>query len=166
MLNTNHVIKSKLLLFAIGAFLLLIACSSAQISADNGYFGEKFKIKNAIDLNALVGQMASSDSLNVQLKGVVESVCQKKGCWMNVTTEEGKEIFVQFKDYGFFMPLDLMGNEVIMNGHAYKDVTPVDELQHYAEDEGLSPEEIAKITEPKEELKFLATGVYAEAYKK
>jgi len=162
MLNLNRLTKFTLL-FAISA-LFLMACSGTQKGAENGYFGEKFKVKNAIGLNALAGQMASSDSLNVQVKGVVESVCQKKGCWMNITTDEGKELFVQFKDYGFFMPLDLMGNEVILNGHAYKDVTPVDELRHYAEDEGLSPEEIAKITEPKEELKFLATGVYAAAY--
>jgi hypothetical protein len=35
----------------------------------------------------------------------------------------------------------------------------VDDLKHFAEDEGKTPEEIAKITEPKEELKFLASGV-------
>ena len=163
MLNLIRVERSYLL-FVLAAFLL-VACTSTQNTAENGYFGEKFKVNNVIGLNALVGQMASSDSLNVQVKGIVESVCQKKGCWMNIATDDGEELFVQFKDYGFFMPLDLMGNEVVMNGHAYKDVTPVDELRHYAEDEGLSPEEIAKITEPKEELKFLATGVYAAAYK-
>lgn len=148
------------------ATIVMFGCSSAKQTADNGYFGEKFKVKKAMDVDALAAKMASNDSLTVQVKGVVESVCQKKGCWMNLTTEDGNEIFVKFKDYGFFMPLDLMGNEVVMNGHAFKNVTPVDELRHYAEDEGLSPEEIAKITEPKEELQFLATGVYAKSYKK
>ena len=46
-----------------------------------------------------------------------------------------------------------------MDGFAFKEVTPVDELRHYAEDEGMSKEEIAAITEPKEELKFMASGV-------
>jgi hypothetical protein len=35
----------------------------------------------------------------------------------------------------------------------------VEELKHLAEDAGKSKEEIEAITEPKEELKFLATGV-------
>jgi hypothetical protein len=58
------------------------------------------------------------------------------------------------------MPLDLAGKEVVMNGYAFKDVTSVDELKHYAEDEGLSQAEIDGITEPKKELKFMASGVY------
>ena len=57
------------------------------------------------------------------------------------------------------MPLDLAGSEVIVEGIAYREITTVDELKHYAEDEGLSAEEIAKITEPAEELKFMADGV-------
>ena len=46
-----------------------------------------------------------------------------------------------------------------MEGKAYREVTSVDELKHYAEDEGKTPEEIAAIVEPVEELKFMASGV-------
>ncbi len=35
----------------------------------------------------------------------------------------------------------------------------MDELRHYAQDKGASAEEIAAITMPKEELKFMAKGV-------
>jgi hypothetical protein len=38
-------------------------------------------------------------------------------------------------------------------------VTPVKELQHYAEDAGKSKEEIAKITEPKKEIVMNAKGI-------
>jgi hypothetical protein len=71
---------------------------------------------------------------------------------------EEKEVMVKFKDYGFFVPTDATG-EVIVNGKAFVKETSVDELQHYAEDAGKSPEEIAKITEPKKTLSFLADGV-------
>jgi len=46
-----------------------------------------------------------------------------------------------------------------MEGHAFKETTPVEELRHYAEDAGKPQEEIEAITEPKEEVKFLASGV-------
>ena len=68
-------------------------------------------------------------------------------------------MMVRFKDYGFFVPKDIAGRKVIITGKAYREVTPIEELRHYAEDAGKSKEEIAAITESKEELKFLATGV-------
>ncbi len=141
------------------AFLFIMSCSTAQISED-GFYGESFKPKKYIELNELTQQMAAQDTVQAIVKGKVESVCQKKGCWMNIVSEDGESMFVKFKDYGFFMPLDLAGQEVVMNGKAFKEVTSVEELQHYAEDEGLSKEEIDKIIAPKEEYKFMASGVY------
>ena len=104
--------------------------------------------------------MSNVDSIETVVEGNVESVCQAKGCWMNVQSDNSdQKMFVKFKDYGFFMPLDLAGGKVVMKGKAYREVTSVDELRHYAEDEGLSKEEVLAINEPKEELKFMASGV-------
>ena len=68
-------------------------------------------------------------------------------------------VMVRFKDYGFFMPLNSDGKEVIVEGKAFVRETSVDELKHYAEDAGKSKEEIAKITEPERTLSFEAIGV-------
>jgi hypothetical protein len=54
----------------------------------------------------------------------------------------------------------------VIKGKAFKEVTSVEELQHYAEDEGKSKEEIALITQPQEEIKFLADGVVVVEGKK
>lgn len=136
----------------------------SSTSTDKGEmqsFGEKITPDGALSYDDFLKQMAVSDSLETKVVGTVASVCQMKGCWMNiVSTQDGSpEMFVKFKDYGFFMPKDLSGQKVIMRGHAYREVTSVDELRHYAEDEGKSKEDIAKITEPVEELKFMADGV-------
>ncbi len=124
-------------------------------------FGKVITADGAMSLQDLLGQMESKDSiLNIKVMGKVGDVCQKKGCWMNVTdANSDKEIFVQFEDYGFFMPKDLTGSTVAMTGKAYVAVTSVEELKHYAEDEGKTKEEIAAITEPESQLKFLADGV-------
>ena len=77
-----------------------------------------------------------------------------------VSATAGKDtMFVQFKDYGFFMPKDLAGAQVTMQGYAYREATSVEELRHYAEDEHQSKAEIEAITQPKVELKFMASGV-------
>jgi hypothetical protein len=78
---------------------------------------------------------------------------------MKVDLENGEQVMVKFKDYGFFMPKDIAGKEVVLNGKAYVNEVPVDEQRHYAEDAGQSAEEIAKITEPKKTFSFVADGV-------
>lgn len=123
-------------------------------------FGEVITDEGAVGFTEMVGQMATVDTFEGKVLGTVESVCQAKGCWINIVadgTEE--EMFVKFKDYGFFMPKDIAGKQVILRGQAYKEETSVEELRHYAEDEGKSAEEIAAITEPITELKFMADGV-------
>ena len=73
--------------------------------------------------------------------------------------QDTSELLVKFKDYAFFMPKDLGGSKVILDGVAFTEVTPVDELKHYAEDEGKSQAEIDLITKPEVQKKFMANGV-------
>jgi hypothetical protein len=143
--------------------LAINACKGPQKeSAPGEKFGKEITADKAISFDDMITQISGQDSLRTKFKATVESVCKAKGCWMNLVSSEGvndPSIFVKFKDYGFFMPLDIAGKEVIVEGVAYREVTPVDELRHYAEDEGKPEEEIMAITEPKEELKFMADGV-------
>jgi len=120
-------------------------------------FGASFTPSAIVAFAELDDRVSAQDSLQVTVKGKVNEVCQAKGCWMTIQGDDG--MMVRFKDYGFFMPKDISGREVIMNGKAFYRTTPVSELQHYAEDAGKSKEEIAAITEPKYELSFLADGV-------
>lgn len=103
--------------------------------------------------------MKVGDTVNSKMIGKVEEVCQSKGCWMKVDLENGEQVMVKFKDYAFFMPKDLAGKEVVLNGKAFVNEVPVDEQRHYAEDSGATPEEIAAITAPKKTFSFEADGV-------
>ncbi len=133
--------------------------AKAEIKGET--FGEVITADGAVNYEDLLAQIEGKDSLVVKIAGTVDAVCQMKGCWMNIKSADANnpEMMVKFKDYGFFVPKDIAGRKVIMQGVAYREITPVDELRHYAEDAGKSKEEIEAITEPKEELKFMASGV-------
>ena len=136
--------------------------NGTEEEGDGVHFGEKIDEEGAIGYSELMELLNEQDSVHAKVIAQVDDVCLKKGCWMNVYGEDGgaeESMFVQFHDYSFFMPLDLGGGKVVMEGYAYHDWTSVEELQHYAEDAGASPEEIAEISEPVHELKFMATGV-------
>jgi len=141
-----------------------VSCKQATAAeAETNSFGAGVsKPDAAVSFADVNSQLETADSVMVVMRAKVGEVCQAKGCWMNIVdaagTAEG-EMFVQFQDYGFFMPKDIAGREVIVEGKAYKQETSVEELKHYAEDAGKSAEEIAAITEPVMEKKFMATGV-------
>lgn len=153
----------------------LVSCnrsSSASISAtpapqandpqgDGKHFGETITADGAVSYSALLQSLERRDSMDAKVTGTVAAVCQAKGCWIRITPESSNqpEMVVKFKDYAFFLPKDIAGRKVVLQGIAYREVTSVEELRHYAEDDGKSAEEIAKITQPKEELKFMAAGV-------
>lgn len=94
-----------------------------------------------------------------KITGKVTDVCMEKGCWMKLEKSNGEKVMVKFKDYGFFMPKDIVGKEVVLEGEAVVKEVSVKQQQHYAKDAGKSEEEIKKITQPKKELQFIAKGV-------
>ncbi|TXE18536.1 DUF4920 domain-containing protein [Psychroserpens burtonensis] len=125
-------------------------------------FGKKITSSDAITAKRMAVHYASmtvGDSIDAKMVAKVEEVCQSKGCWMKLDLPDGEQVMVKFKDYGFFMPKDISGKEVVINGKAYINEVPVDEQRHYAEDGGATPQEIAKITEAKKTYSFLADGV-------
>lgn len=96
---------------------------------------------------------------NVAVKGKVTNVCEKKGCWLTIETENNEQFFVKMKDYAFFVPTALVGKNVVLEGNAETKLTTVDELKHYAQDAKKPQSEIDAITEPKEEIRFMANGI-------
>ncbi len=125
-------------------------------------FGDKITDDNVITKEQMAEKykdLKEGDTVNVKFASKINEVCKAKGCWMNLDLGEETTAFVKFKDYGFFMPLNADGREVIVNGKAFVKTTPVEDLRHFAEDAGKSEEEIAAITEPKYTLSFEADGV-------
>jgi len=137
-------------------------CKQTVSTTDDIHFGEVINEEGAIAFAQVIDKLKTQDEFDTKVVGTIEKVCKKKGCWVTLSDNDGQSdenLFVKFKDYGFFLPLDCEDRKVVMDGKAFKETTPVDELRHYAEDEGQSAEEIAAIVEPKVEYKFLASGV-------
>lgn len=145
---------------------LMVACSSEpqvqQEEVSYAVFGDTITADGAISAEEMYEkykQLGEGDTIEVKFAATIYNVCQKKGCWMNVDLNDEEVAFVRFKDYGFFMPFNAAESEAIINGKAFVSITTVDELKHYAEDEGLTQEEIDEISEPDVTYGFLADGV-------
>lgn len=164
----------KKLAILLGISVLFSACNDKQkeeavtaevvkevAQIDYTSFGDKIGDEGTISATEMMevyNKLKPGDTLNVKFTSKVNSVCQSKGCWMRLDLGE-KESFVKFKDYAFFMPKDLAGQDVIVEGKAFVAETSVDELKHFAEDAGKSQEEIDAITEPELSYSFMSNGV-------
>lgn len=129
-------------------------------------YGAEFSNNDVIDameLGAMYKTMKVGDTTAIKVKGIIAEVCVNKGCWIKMPVGDASAT-VKFKDYGFFLPKNGQGKEVILNGKAFKNITPVEELRHYAEDAGKSKEEIAAITEEEVTLSFVADGALVEKF--
>ncbi|SHI48575.1 protein of unknown function [Arenibacter nanhaiticus] len=125
-------------------------------------FGAKISDVNALSPTIMLEkyrELEVLDTLALQFAATVVDVCQTKGCWMTLALDQGEEAMVKFKDYGFFMPKDIIGKEVLVNGKAFIEEMSVDDQRHFAKDAGKSNAEIASITEVKKNYGFEADGV-------
>ena len=133
--------------------LMLLVFSCATPDKNYQAFGEEFSSDKYVNVSELLTQVNENES-SFRVKGVVEEVCQMKGCWMTLKNEEGVSVRITFKDYGFFVPKDISGREVILEGVAFKEVLEEDVAKHYAEDGGVEYDESMK-----NQISFVATGV-------
>jgi hypothetical protein len=144
------------------ALMFAAVCLNAQEpkSAEKGVtYGAGTIADGAITVTEVDNKLKEQDKFSGKIKGKVVSVCQEKGCWMKIERENGEPMMVKFKDYGFFMPKNIEGKEVVLEGEAAIKETSVKQLRHYAQDAGKSKEEIEKIKEPKKNVVFVAKGV-------
>ncbi len=150
-------------------FLFTIYAVQAQDSQSKNAalasFGEKIDDEGVLateEMTAKYQVLAVSDTLKTKFTATVTDVCKAKGCWMKLQMEDGSKAMVKFKDYGFFMPKNIEGQTVIVNGKAFVEEMSVEDQRHYAKDGGKSEEEIAQITKPKKTYGFEADGVLLE----
>lgn len=154
----------KITIALLTVFVLTSCKKETETSDKNSYatFGDSISLGNTISKEAVFLKYKTlkvGDTIDLKFSSKIIDVCQKKGCWMNLELPEDNQVFVKFKDYGFFMPLNSKNSEVILKGKAFVSEESIDELKHYAKDAGKSQAAIDSIVAPERSYSFLADGV-------
>ncbi len=138
------------------------APAEAKVTAPGpGKYGAALSGAEAIAAKAVIADPLKWNDKDIKLTGRVSGVCQKKGCWMTLTSgePEAPSVRISFKDYGFFVPKDCMGKTATVEGHFVVKTIPVAEAQHYADDAAKEGSPARKVTAPEHTLALVATGV-------
>ena len=165
--------KNLILLFA-AATISFASCNNTATTdkktdkdstATASFAGKAFENTNAISIAEAVAQINAGKEFKGIVEGRIMDVCQAKGCWANLELPAGQTIKVLFRDANgdeFGIDKNSKGKMIDINGVGYMDTTSVEMLKHYAEDEGASKEEIAKIKNPEIKPVFTASGAFVK----
>ncbi|MGZ3937187.1 MAG: DUF4920 domain-containing protein [Flavisolibacter sp.] len=145
----------SLILFALSAK----AQDKEKVPAAKGVvYGKVSDEKSPVTVDDLESKLIDN-VFNGQIKGKVVEVCKAEGCWIRLQKADGSSMMVRAKDHAFFMPENILGKTVLVEGSASVKETSEEMRKHFAEDGGKSKEEIAKIKGPEKNVEFAAKGV-------
>ena len=139
--------------------ILLLLLFTIGLNGQKNVFGENIENDKIMSNKQLILLYDEDSKFNTKFEATVFDVCQMKGCWMRLDLGNNKKVMVNFKDYGFFVPKDITGKNVVVSGEALKKTISVDELKHYASDRGESQEKIASIENSEIIFSLIAKGV-------
>ncbi len=122
---------------------------------DPNLFGEALTLNQPVTVDEALAQFKTEKAKTLLLEAKVDKVCQTKGCWMTLKSTTS-DVRVKFKDYGFFVPISLVGKTVWVQGQMTERKLSLAQTQHYVQDEGGDP---SKVTEARTDYQFVASGV-------
>ncbi len=155
-----YTMKKLVFVFAALFLSLMIQAQAPKGKATPGtIYGAKVENSNAVEASTLPSLLSGKDTIRVKLQATVLDACAEKGCWMTLKINDSTSATVKMKGYAFFVPQDIIGKTVLVDGISFIRTTSVKELKHFAEDAKKSKKEIDAITEPQKQLRLLADGI-------
>ena len=107
-----------------------------EVTATHEIFGSTLPEGGTpLSLGELMGNNDKYLDQEVLVETRIAKVCQKKGCFF-VANEGASTARVTFKDYGFFIPTDSGGKDVVLLGTFSRKSVSKEEAEHYSADLG------------------------------
>jgi hypothetical protein len=79
--------------------------------------GEPIGTSPRVALSEVLAHPQDHSSNPIITEGVIQKVCQNKGCWMELAPKAGEAgMRVTFKGYSFFVPTDSQGRQATVEG--------------------------------------------------
>jgi len=124
-------------------------------------FGRKVDSLQHIRADKVEAFMGTKIRISTTITGKVLQVDTPKGGWLQLDAGGGKIIRVHFKDYNVFIPKQLKGRNVMIQGVAQK-LLIADDMQHFAGENVDRKKQNAVKPDAKQRLTFEAWGLMVE----
>lgn len=150
-LNIFHLRFAFVLPILYSVLLGMNACSPPKIE---GYYGAEFPLGSTLSVTQMLEHMQELDTLTVQVEGVVSKVCQSRGCWLIMQSDNQTPIYFNVQDEAFVLPPGILGKTVVAQGVAMS----VEAQKERELAEGADPDELGWI----QNVAMEATGFFVK----
>ncbi len=120
-----------------------------------GHYGAVFALQQTVPLSQVLASVPADPNEAVQVSGEVDSVCQKKGCWL-VVKDGDAMARILMKDHSFTVPMDSKGKPVVIEGTIETRTFTEAQVKHLEKDGGGDP---SKVGGERKEYVLTATGI-------
>jgi hypothetical protein len=80
-------------------------------------FGAEPSEREVVALATIMAEPARFEGQVVKTEGAIAQVCQRMGCWMEITAQEGGQaVRVPMAGHSFFLPRDVAGRQAVVEG--------------------------------------------------
>ncbi len=134
-------------------FLLAVSFSLPTLAVEGKVYGKPLTGTETTEIGYLLEHGDKLVGKTVRVEGLVNGVCEKRGCWMTIasTKEEFKEIRIKVEDGVIVFPMKAKGRHATAEGVLAKIEMSLEQTvayqKHHAEEHG-EEFDAASVTEP------------------
>jgi len=147
---------------AVWTVLIAVAAASTVLAGDGEVYGTPPSGTDTIKISELIANADDYLGSVVRVEGLVTGVCEMRGCWMSLASdEEFQELRIKVDDGVIVFPIEAKGKRAIAEGTFSKIEMTLEQTlayaKHHAEEhnEEFDP---AAVTEPLTYYQVEATG--------
>jgi len=155
--------SSKLFRSILVTAAMVCIIGTIHAGADKGKaYGEPLGSDDTTKISELIANCDDYVGQTVRVEGLVTGVCEKRGCWMSLASDqEFEELRIKVDDGVIVFPMEAKGRRAVAEGTFSKIEMTMEQTlayaKHHAEEHG-EEFDASKITEPKTYFQINATG--------
>lgn len=96
--------------------LVFFFAASLAVAGDSERFGDGVTLEKAVSIEQLLASPGDYMGQKVRVDGIVTGVCKMRGCWIQVTDDEGNGVRIKVEDGVIVFPATSMGNKASAEG--------------------------------------------------
>jgi hypothetical protein len=114
----------KKILFSVTILLLIAIAINA---GDDKNYGKELTLEETTKVSQILEKPAEYEGKVVLIEGTVVNVCEKRGCWMEISGDkEFETIKVKVNDGEIIFPMEAKGKTALVQGEVYSFVPEVE----------------------------------------
>lgn len=100
--------------------IILLASCSIVLAKDGKTYGEKLTLADETALTEVIQSPEEFLGQKVKVSGKVVGVCDTRGCWIDLATDDNQTMRVKVDDGVIVFPMDAKGHNAVVEGEVYK----------------------------------------------